>query len=166
MSRPGPTLREAVLPHDTPALQALIREYVAWLDIDLTYRGFEAEMAGFEALFTWPSGLFLLACEGDTLAGCVGLLRHDAATAEVKRLYVRPAFRGQAVGERLMTALRHKAVSLGVQRLILDAVPPTQAAQVLYRRLGFAEIAPYYPNPLPGTRFFSLSLDTGTPCLS
>lgn len=99
------TLREAVLPQDSPALQALIRDYVAWLDIDLAYRGFEAEMASFDALFTGPSGLFLLACEGEALVGCVGLLRHDAATAEVKRMYVRPSCRGLALGRQLMTAL-------------------------------------------------------------
>lgn len=154
-----PCLREARFPADLPALQTVIREYVAWLGIDLTYRGFQQEMAVFEDLFTLPSGLFLIAEVGGELAACCGLLRHDLQVAEVKRLYVRPAFRGLALGERLMQAVMGRARELGFARLILDAVPPTVAAQALYARLGFIEIAPYYPAPLPGTRFFRFDLN-------
>ncbi len=156
-----PRLREARLPADLPALQTVIREYVAWLGIDLSYRGFEQEMAVFGDLFTLPSGLFLLAEVEGELAGCCGLLRHDVQVAEVKRLYVRPAFRGLALGERLVQGVIGRARELGFTRLILDAVPPTLAAQALYVRLGFVEIAPYYPAPLPGTRFFRLDLNDG-----
>lgn len=95
---------------------------------------------------------------GQGIAGCVGLLRHDAGTAEVKRLYVRPGFRGQQLGEKLVTTLMARARQLGYARLILDAVPQTAVAQHLYRAMGFEEIGPYYPNPVPGTKFFALSL--------
>lgn len=163
-----PTLRirQACLPADSTRLRAVIAEYITWLDMDLSARGFAQEMAAFDRLFTPPSGLFLMAVLGDDVAdgvgaevaGCVGLLRHDDHTAEVKRLYVRPAHRGLRLGEQLMTALVQRATGLGFARLILDAVPPTVVAQRLYRTLGFEETAPYYPAPVAGTRFFALVL--------
>lgn len=151
-------IRTATFPADSAALQSVIREYVAWLDMDLSYRGFAEEMASFDERFTLPGGLFLIADSAQTIAGCVGLLQQANATAEVKRLYVRPAFRGQGLGERLITALIERARQLGIKRLILDAVPQTTVAQRLYECLGFQETAPYYANPVPGTRFFALPL--------
>lgn len=151
-------IREAVFPADSPALKSVIEEYIGWLDMDLSYRGFAQEMACFEAIFTLPSGLFLLACVNGELAGCVGLLRHAGDVAEVKRLYVRPAFRGLQLGRQLMAELMARAQALGCQRLILDAVPQTTVAQQLYEAMGFEETAPYYANPVPGTRFFALPL--------
>jgi len=151
-------IQEAVFPADSQRLIAVITEYVDWLDMDLSYRDFAAEMAQFDAIFTLPSGLFLLVVEGDEIAGCVGLLRHSATTAEVKRLYVRPAFRGQSLGEKLLDALITRATALGFERLVLDAVPQTVVAQGLYRAKGFEETAPYYANPVPGTKFFTLGL--------
>lgn len=158
-SRQPIAIRTATFPQDTAGLVATIREYVAWLDLDLCSRGFEAEMAAFEPTFTLPSGRFFVADANGEIAGCAGLLRHSPAVAEVKRLYVRPRFRGQALGERLVDAVVGQARALGFSRLILDAVPPTTVAQKLYERLGFYETAPYYDNPVPGTRFFALALD-------
>lgn len=151
-------LREATLPADSERLLAVIHEYIAWLDMDLSYRGFDQEMAQFNELFTLPSGLFLMAQVDDEIAGCGGLLRHTASTAEVKRLFVRPAFRGLQLGEKLVAALIARARQLGFERLILDAVPQTVVAQALYRAIGFQEIEPYYANPVPDTKFFALSL--------
>lgn len=156
-------IREAAFPADSEALKAVIREYVAWLDMDLSYRGFEQEMEQFDGLFTLPSGLFLVAQSGHEIAGCVGLLRHTDSTAEVKRLYVRPAFRGLNLGEKLIASLVQRARRLGYGRLILDAVPQTRVAQQLYQAIGFQEIPPYYANPVSGTKFFALSLAT-SPC--
>lgn len=161
MTTSPPRLREARFPDDLRALQSVIREYVAWLGIDLSLRGFEQEMAEFGDLFTLPSGLFFIAEAGGELAGCCGLLRHDAQVAEVKRLYVRPAFRGLALGERLLLAVMDRARQLGFAQLILDAVPPTVTAQALYERRGFVETAPYYPAAVPGTRFFRFDLNDG-----
>ena len=149
---------EASLPADGERLMAVIHEYIAWLNMDLSYRGFAQEMEKFNALFTLPSGLFLMAQADQEIAGCVGLLRHSASTAEVKRLYVRPAFRGLRLGEKLVAALMVRARQLGYERLILDAVPQTRVAQALYRTIGFQEIEPYYANPVPGTKFFALQL--------
>ncbi|WP_233828974.1 GNAT family N-acetyltransferase [Paraburkholderia sp. ZP32-5] len=158
LQMPLPVVREAVFPADTRKLVAVIREYVAWLDLDLSYRGFEAEMDAFEQVYTLPSGMFFVADAGGELAGCAGLLRHDAQTAEVKRLFVRDAFRGMSLGETLMTSVIRKAKSLGFTTLVLDSVPQTAFARRLYQRLGFVEIAPYYANPVEGTQFLALAL--------
>ena len=151
-------IREASFPADSQSLKAVIHEYIAWLDMDLSYRGFAQEMEAFDGLFTLPSGFFLMAVSGQDIAGGVGLLRHDAGTAEVKRLYVRPGFRGRQLGEKLICALMDRARQLGYERLVLDAVPQTVVAQQLYRAMGFEETLPYYSNPVPGTKFFALSL--------
>lgn len=84
-------IREASFPSDSERLKSVILEYVKWLDMDISYRGFAEEMEKFDGLFTLPHGLFLLAEAGQEIAGCVGLLRHTPDTAEVKRLYVRSA---------------------------------------------------------------------------
>jgi len=157
-----PHIREAAFPGDTERLVAIIREYVRWLDMDLSYRGFEEEMQAFEQTFTLPSGMFFIA-EADSepdgeLAGCAGLLRHSRTVAEMKRLYVRPAYRGLALGEKLVESVIDRARSLGYAKLVLDSVPQTAFAQRLYERLGFVETAAYYPNPVAGTRFLELVL--------
>ena len=151
-------IRQVTFPADGAPLKAIILDYVAWLDMDLSYRGFDEEMDMFEPLFTLPSGLFLVAEKDGELAGCVGLLRHDGLTAEVKRLYVRPEFRGLQLGEKLVRTLIRCAITHGFVQLILDAVPQTVMAQNLYRALGFQETAPYYANPVEGTKFFALTL--------
>ena len=152
-------IKQASIPEDSETLKSVIREYIAWLDMDLSYRGFDQEMAQFEQLFTLPSGLFLMARSGGAVVGCVGLLRHNASTAEVKRLYVKPSFRGQQLGEQLIRALIQKAQCHGFIRLVLDAVPQTTAAQKLYQSMGFQQTEPYYANPIPGTKFYELALD-------
>lgn len=151
-------ISQASFPDDIETLKSIILEYIAWLDMDLSYRGFDQEMAQFEQLFTLPSGLFLIARSDGAVAGCVGLLRHSESTAEVKRLYVKPSFRGLQLGEQLIRALIQKAQSHGFMRLILDAVPQTTAAQKLYQSMGFQQIEPYYDNPIPGTKFYELAL--------
>ena len=155
-------IREASFPTDSERLKSVIREYVTWLDMDLSYRGFSQEMEMFDELFTLPSGLFLVAQAGQEFAGCVGLLHHNASTAEVKRLYVRPPFRGLNLGGQLVTALIKRTQQLGYERLILDAVPQTTIAQQLYRTIGFLETEPYYANPVPGTRFYELAFPVTT----
>ena len=155
-------ITEAVFPRDTAALQAVIREYVAWLDMDLSCRGFEQEMARFEQIFTLPSGLFLLARSEAVIAGCVGLLRHDDRSAEVKRLYVRPGFRGQRRGRRLLEQRIERARGLGFERLILDAVPQTVVAQGVYEAMGFERTEAYYQAPSPGTKFYEFKLSAET----
>lgn len=158
MKMTTPIIREAVFPADTTPLVALIREYVRWLDMDLSYRGFDEEMAAFAQVYSLPSGMFFVAEAGGEIEGCAGLLRHSDDTAEVKRLYVREAYRGLSLGEKLITSVIAKARLLGFSQLVLDSVPQTRFAQQLYERMGFAEIPPYYEHPIDGTRFLGLKL--------
>lgn len=152
------TLHQATYPHDTNALLGLVGEYLAWLNVPSCGHKAQQELSQLETLFTPPAGLFLMAHVNGALAGCAGLLKHPGATAELKRVYVRPAHRGLAVGEQLVRQLMALAPGLGAHHLILDAVPATAHAQTLYRRLGFTETPPYYANPEPGTRFFERHL--------
>jgi len=151
-------IKQADFPEDTQTLETLIHEYVSWLDMDLTSRGFYAEMAHIETVFSPPGGLFLIArCDG-VAAGCVGLKRLPSHTAEIKRLYVKPAFRGQQLGRQLLNALFEKAAEHAIERLILDAVPQTVKAQRLYEEMGFRQIEAYYSDPVPGTRFYEIDI--------
>ncbi len=151
-------IREAQFPSDQAQLVALIREYAAWLHIDMSFQNFDAEMAQIDAQYSLPKGLLWVAQSADTLIGCIGFKHLDPATAEVKRLYVQPAFRGQQLGDKLMATVVAKARQLGYSRLVLDTVPQTVAAQGIYLRTGFTRIPPYYTGPTLATDFFELVL--------
>jgi putative acetyltransferase len=151
-------VRQAQFPADTQAIVALVREYAAWLGIDMGWQNFEQEMAQIESIYSLPKGLLWVVQDGAQLVGCVGFKHHDAATAEVKRLYVQPAFRGQQLGEKLMLVLTDTTRELGYQRLVLDTVPQTVFAQSIYQRIGFTPIAQYYEGPTLATQFFELPL--------
>jgi putative acetyltransferase len=153
-------IRQAHFPADTLATVALVREYAAWLNIDMGFQNFEQEMAQIESIYSLPQGLFWVVQEAQQLVGCVGFKHLDAATAEVKRLYVQPAFRGQKLGEQLMQVLLDTTRQLGYQRLVLDTVPQTAFAQTLYQRMGFTPIGQYYEGPTLATQFFELPLRT------
>lgn len=151
-------IKDVIFPTDAEALNSLIREYVAWLDIDLSYQDFEGEMGEIESLFTLPNGLYTLAIINSKVAGGVGFKHMDAETAEVKRLYVRPEYQGCALGRALMTNLLKKLTGLGYKKVVLDAVPPTVHAKLLYESMGFYEIPPYFNNPTPNTKFYCFNL--------
>ncbi|GAB1266390.1 GNAT family N-acetyltransferase [Aurantivibrio infirmus] len=151
-------LREAVFPKDEQALHDLIREYVTWLDIDLSYQDFESEMLTLNSLFTLPKGQYTFAIVDDSIAGGVGFRNMDNSTEEVKRLYVRDAYKGLGLGKLLMENLLNRLRNLNYERVVLDAVPPTHFAQGLYKAMGFYEISPHSNNPVAGTKFFQFNL--------
>jgi putative acetyltransferase len=153
-------IKAASTPADFEQAAALFAEYAAGLDIDLSFQNFEAELRSLEAQYRPPTGALLLAHYGDKLAGCVAVRQFDGAIAELKRMYVRPAFRGSGLGRQLLEHAIAAARELGYAALRLDTLPDMQAAIALYREFGFREIEPYRFNPVGGTLYFELDLLT------
>lgn len=143
-------LHRARGPRDLNRVRDLFAEYVRAVDEPRCFAGFEAEIAGLPGAYAPPGGRLWLAIDASDPAGCVALRRVDAATGEIKRLYVRPAFRGRGLGRRLARTAIRAAQATGYRRLVLDTLPSMKHAIVLYRALGFTPTAPYLDAPTPG----------------
>jgi GNAT superfamily N-acetyltransferase len=141
----------------------ILREYARSLDVDLCFQNFEAELATLPGEYAVPAGRLLLAHVDGALAGCGGLRALpdvDYANAcEMKRLYVRPAFRRFGLGRMLAEALLDEARRAGYSVMLLDTLNEMESARELYARLGFEEVAPYYFNPIPGAHYLKVDLD-------
>jgi len=140
------------------AAQSLIEEYASSLEVDLDFQGFREELAQFPRGYTSPDGAVLLAYKGEEAAGVVALRRHGESGCEMKRLYVRPKFRGRGIGRALSEEVVRRAVALGYAKMRLDTLPSMDAAIGLYLALGFHEIPPYRYNPVAGAHFLELDL--------
>jgi putative acetyltransferase len=139
--------------------RALFLEYSGWLGLDLCFQNFASELAQLPGKYSKPEGRLLLAMDQERLAGCVALRKLDALTCEMKRLYVRPEFRGRGLGRLLTRAVIEEARSAGYKRMMLDTLPSRmKEALEMYRSMGFGEIAPYYDNPIEGALFMELIL--------
>jgi putative acetyltransferase len=137
----------------------LFREYEAWLGISLCFQNFEKELANLPGEYVPPDGGLLLAIRDQKVAGCIALRKIGDGTCEMKRLFVRSEFRGEGIGRGLVDTIIRAAKEIGYQRMRLDTLPPKMNdAIALYRALGFKEIEPYYPNPVPGAKFMELDL--------
>jgi GNAT superfamily N-acetyltransferase len=147
-------------PEEIAVAAVLFREYVDWLGIDLSFQGFEAEVASLPGKFAPPLGELMLACAPDGAAlGCVAMRPLEGATiCEMKRLYVRPAARGHGIGAALVAAIIGCAQELGYAEMKLDTLAGMAEAFALYKRFGFIEIPAYYHNPVPGTVYLGKRL--------
>lgn len=158
--------RIELLPPDTPealaATREIFREYAGTLGVDLCFQNFDAELAALPGDYAEPAGGLLLAWVDGQLAGC-GAFRPladvDYANAcEMKRLYVRRGFRRFGLGRQLAQALMDQAVQAGYSAMLLDTLDDMEAARELYASLGFAEVPPYYFNPIPGAHYLKAEL--------
>jgi putative acetyltransferase len=160
---PRITLRSPDTPELINAARVVLREYATSLNVDLCFQNFEAELAALPGEYAAPAGQFLLAFVDAELAGC-GALRPLADTdyanaCEMKRLFVRPAFRRFGLGRLLAQSLLDEARRAGYSVLLLDTLDDMEAARSMYASLGFEEIPPYYFNPIPGAHYLKATLD-------
>jgi GNAT superfamily N-acetyltransferase len=144
---------------DIAAARELFLEYAQWLGFSLCFQGFDQELATLPGKYGYPAGRLLLARCDEVLAGCGALRPLQESICEMKRLYVRPAFRGRRLGLALAERLIQEAKDIGYEFMRLDTVPSQMAdANRMYRGLGFYEIAPYYKNPQPDVSYLELRL--------
>jgi putative acetyltransferase len=144
---------------DIPEVRRLFAEYSTWVGVDLSFQDFDRELAQLPGDYVPPGGILLIARVDGEIAGCVAAHRWRTDVCEMKRLFVRDSFRGAGCGRTLVEAIIAWARKAGYQRLLLDTLPVMDQAQHLYSRLGFREVPPYRPNPVPGARFLQLTLE-------
>ncbi len=149
-------------PAEFDAVREIFREYAASLDIDLCFQDFEAELATLPGDYATPRGALLLARVDGQVAGCCALRPLDTAdypnACEMKRLYVRPAFRSHGLGRQLAEAILDAADLYAYDHVLLDTLDEMEAARTLYEDLGFEEIPPYYHNPIAGAHYLKATL--------
>ncbi len=159
MSEPAVKIRTAHGAEDMATLRALFLEYQDWLQVDLCFQDFETELATLPGGYAPPAGALWLADVDRELAGCVGFRPHEEkAACEMKRLWLRPAYRGLGLGRRLAVTCIAAARAAGYRTLCLDTLSFMDAARSLYADLGFHEIPAYYRNPLDDVRYLELDL--------
>jgi ribosomal protein S18 acetylase RimI-like enzyme len=143
-------------------VREIFREYAQGLGVDLCFQGFDQELADLPGDYAPPRGMLLLALVEGSVAGCCALRPLDSSdypnAAEMKRLYVRKAFRGFGLGRRLAEATLDAARLGGYASVLLDTLSDMEAARALYGELGFEEIPPYYHNPIAGAHYLKVDL--------
>lgn len=140
-------------------IRRLFREYQRFLGIDLCFQSFEEELAALPGRYAPPTGALLLAHVRCRPAGCVALRDLGKGVCEMKRLFVRPAYRGLGVGKALAEAIVVEGRELGYRTMKLDTVPKLKAAIGLYESMGFRKTKPYIYNPLEGAVFMAKRLE-------
>lgn len=141
------------------SIRTLFQEYAFSMGFDLSYQDFDQELSALPGKYAPPGGRLLLLLHGDTPAGCIALRPLEASVCEMKRLYVRPAFRNQGAGQLLVEALKREAAAMGYRTMRLDTLKRLDAAERLYRSLGFLDIAPYIHNPMEDAVYLECPLN-------
>ena len=140
-------------------IRALFLEYARSLDFSLCFQNFDEELRNLPAEYAPPRGRLILCRYDGSAAGCIALKPLAGEFCEMKRLFVRPEFRGKRLGVKLATYLIEEARRVGYGAMRLDTIGSMDRAIALYRSLGFREIAPYYRNPIPNAVYFEFTLD-------
>jgi putative acetyltransferase len=140
-------------------VRELFREYQQSIGTDLCFQNFETELATLPGAYAPPRGRLYLGLDDGKGACCAGLRPCEDNAAEMKRLFVRPGYRGLGYGYLVARTIIADAKSLGYAKLVLDTLPAMKSAQAMYEALGFRDIAPYTFNPIAGTRYMGLDLD-------
>ena len=140
------------------AVRELFGDYQQGLGVDLGFQGFAEELASLPGRYAPPGGRLLLALEGTDPAGCVALRALEEGVCEMKRLFVRPAYRGQGLGYRLAMQIVNAAPALGYSLMRLDTLDTLDSAMRMYAAMGFQRRMPYYANPLPGVVYWERAL--------
>lgn len=148
------TVRPARLPDEVPPVRALFEEYAAGLGFSLCFQNFDAELGGLPGAYAPPAGRLLVAEADGELVGCVALRPHKPGICELKRLYVRQAYRGRGLGRRLLEALLAEAVAAGYREAVFDTVESMKEALALYRTFAFEPTEPYGCHPVAGSLCF------------
>lgn len=152
-------IAEAITDGDIEQAQTLFLEYADSLGFDLSFQDFDEELRNLPGDYARPKGCLLLAAYEGQPAGCAALKPLEGKTCEMKRLYVRPEFRGLGIGRALAEAVIGRAQKIGYNYMRLDTVPSMEAARALYASLGFERISPYRHNPIVGAVFMELKLE-------
>jgi len=140
-------------------VRRLFREYAEFMGSALSFEGrFEEELAGLPGKYTPPEGALLIAGNGQTITGCVALRKFKDGVCEMKRLFVRPQFRGQGIGRALAENIIKEGQKFGYKTMRLGTLDRLQEAMKLYESLGFKRVKPYYNKVLPGAVFWELDL--------
>ncbi len=162
MTEPGgdgnPVIRDAEGAAGLETVRELFMEYQAAIGVDLCFQGFDEELAKLPGRYARPLGCLLLAMDGDKAAGVIGMGPLGDGVAEMKRLYVRPPWRGSGLGRRLAEAAVAAARDAGHKSICLDTLDLMTGARKLYRSMGFVEIPAYYDNPLDGVLYMERTL--------
>jgi putative acetyltransferase len=155
----GLILLQAESPAEIQQVRELFQEYAGSLDFSLCFQGFDEEVATLPGEYAPPAGRLLLATQNGEPVGCVALHKLSSEICEMKRLYLRPGFRGKGLGRALAQAVIDEGRKIGYHHMRLDTVEPLmEGAVALYLSLGFKKIAPYRPNPIPGALYMELDL--------
>ena len=144
---------------DIQRARVLFEEYASDISISLCFQNFDRELKNLPGDYAPPDGRLLLATEDDQLAGCIALRKLEPGVCEIKRLFVRPAYRGKRLGKVLIESIIDEARKLGYTTMRLDTLPGRMdKAIALYQSIGFVEISPYCENPVEGAKFMELDL--------
>lgn len=163
MDSPSVVLITPASAEDWRETRDIFTEYARSLAVDLCFQGFDQELAQLPGDYAPPRGALLLAKVEGVVAGCCALRPLDTAdypnASEMKRLYVRKAFRGFGLGRQLAEAILDQARLAGYSCVLLDTLDDMEAARALYEELGFEEVPPYYHNPHAGAHYLKVDID-------